>query len=63
MMICSVMTSFLLVPESVNPASKDREEAENSAPMQEVCIGVTSLVEEWERVERSLIGGLWGPEF
>ena len=50
-------------PESVDPATEDGEVFEYPARMREVDAGVSSLVEEWERVERSLISGLWGPEF
>ena len=57
------MTSSLLAPESVYPATEDGEMSEHPARMWEVNAGVSSLVEEWEWVERSLIGGLWGPEF
>ena len=55
--------SSSLAPESVDPASKDGEVFEYPARMREVDAGVSSLVKEWEQVERSLIGGLWGPEF
>ena len=63
-MLQSVMNSSLpLAPELIDPASKDRGEAESLAPMWEVISGIEGLVEEWERVERSLIRGPWGPEF
>ena len=58
-----LMNSSLLAPELVDPASEDGEATEHPAQMQEVDAGVSSLVKEWERVERSLIGGPWGPEF
>ena len=44
-------------------AHEDGGEAESLAPMWEVISGIKGLVEEWERVERSLIRGPWGPEF
>ena len=52
-----------LAPESVDPSSEDGEALEHPAQVWEVDAGVASLVEEWERVERSLTGGPWGPEF
>ena len=58
-----LMNSSLLAPELVDPSSEDGEATEYLAPMWEVDAGVAGLVEEWERVERSLISGLWGPEF
>ena len=58
-----LMSSSLLAPESVDPASEDGEATEYPARMWEVDAGVSSLVEEWERVEKSLISGPWGPEF
>ena len=55
--------SSSLAPKLVDPATEDGEAFEYPAQMQEVDAGVSSLVKEWEWVERSLTGGPWGPEF
>ena len=58
---------IFLAPESVNPPSKDGEETESLAAVQEVLSGIGGLIKEWDQVEhlmeRSVTRGPWGPEF
>ena len=54
------LAPIFLVPESVNPSSKNREETESPIAVWEVLSGIEGLIEEWDQVEHSMERSITG---